>query len=557
MATTGSKTGSFNGSTASCASLIAEWSYTQDITNNSTSLIVYLKVKRLKSGTTTHKASTPYSFTVDGTTKSGNYNFDITSISVGSSKTIVTITKTLTHNADGTHKAISISGKFDVSGTTLGTGTVSTSLTLDTIPRATTPKVSSTSVNMGESVTFTLDRASSAFTHKLTYSFEGSTGTIGTDITTSKSWEVPNLASKIPDKISSACTITCTTYNGTTVVGTKTLTMTLKVPDSIKPTVTLNVSEVVTEIADKLGVYVKGLSKLNIKATGAGASGSTIASYVVKANGNTYNTNSVETDYLTTAGAMTITATVTDSRGRTGSASKTITVVDYSKPYITTFRVDRTTGSNVTVVIKGGITDITGNTPNYKLEYKKKSDDSYTTYSISDTTVTIDTTITLDNIDPNYQYTFRLTIADPFNSTSLNYDVSTEFTLIDFNKSGKGLSFGKVSEEPYGLEIFLNIFLNKSLGGTVYQSGDFNDLVTVGKYIVTLTSYTANIQNMPCKMAGSLYVISILEPNVTTLKVGAYSYLIQIYMSYNAQIYIRSVMSNKTEITYGAWKQII
>lgn len=462
MATTGTKVGSFSGSTSSYASLIAEWSYTQNVNNNTTTLTVKLKVRRDKSGSTTYKTSTPYSLTVDGTTKSGNYNFDITSISVGSSKTITTITKTLTHNTDGTYKTVSISGKFDLSGTTLGTGTVSTSLTVDTIPRATTPTVSASSVNMGADVTFTLNRASSDFTHTLTYSFEGASGTIGTDIGTSKSWTVPDLASKIPNKTSGTCTITCTTYNGSESIGKKSITMTLKVPSSVKPTVSINVSEAVSKVSSTLGVYVKNLSKLKITANGSGMSGSTITAYSIKANGVTYNTKTVETGYLTSSGAMTITATVTDSRGRTGSTSTTITVVNYSKPYITTFKAERTTGSNVSIVLNGGVTNISGNTATYTLEYKKKDDSDYTNYNISDTTSSINKTITLSDIDPNYQYTFKFTVSDPFYSTVLTYDVGTEFTLMDFNSSGKGLALGKVSESD-GLECDLESTFNKKV----------------------------------------------------------------------------------------------
>lgn len=506
MATTGSKIGSFNGSTANCASLIVEWSYTQDIDKNTTTLTATLKVRRDKSGTSTYKSSTPYSFTVDGTTKSGNYNFNITSISVGSSKTIATISKTLTHNADGTYKAISISGKFDVSGTTLGVGTVSTSLTLNTIPRATTPTVSATSVDMGSSVTFTLNRASNSFTHKLTYAFEGATGTIGTDIGTSKPWTVPDLANKVPNKTSGSCTITCTTYNGTTVIGTKTISMTLKVPSSVKPTVSISVAEAVADVSSKLGKYVKDLSKLEITATGSGASGSTISSYSISANGITYNSSSVTTGLLSTAGSMTIKATVKDSRGRTGSISKIIDIVDYNKPYITTFKVERTTGSNANAVIKGGVTDISGNTPAYTLEYKKKSDETYTEYSLSDTTTTIDKTVTISDIDPDYPYIFRFTVSDQFYSTVLTYEVDTEFALVDFNKSGKSLSLGKVSEDPEKVEINIPLkFCGNILVDLIYPIGSIYISVNDSDPGILFGGTWERIQDKFLMSAGSTY----------------------------------------------------
>ena len=469
MATTGSKIGTFNGETGHCASLIASWSYTQDITNNTTTLKVTLKVQRNKSGTVTSKSVTPYSLTVGDTTKSGNYDFDITEIAVGSSITIATITKTLTHNADGSHGAISISGKFDVSGRTLGVGTVSTTVTPATIPRATTPTVSASSVDMGGSVTFTMNRASSSFTHTLTYSFEGATGTIGTGLGTSKAWTVPDLASKVPNKTSGSCVVTCKTYNGETLIGSASVTLTLTVPASVKPTVSLTVAEAVTAVASAVGVYVKGLSKLNITATGTGASGSTISSYSVSANGLTYSTSSVTTGFLNNAGSMTITATVTDSRGRTGTASKTITVVDYAKPYINNFSFFRcnsagaelSDGAYLKVNYNVGITAITGNTPIYTLSYKKKTDTNYTTQSLTGGS----SSVILSGISVDYSYDIKLEAKDSFNTTTVTGEVGTAFTLMDFHSSGTGMAIGKVSETEGILEINLPVVFNKGVNG--------------------------------------------------------------------------------------------
>ena len=498
MATTGSISESFNGTTGHCASLIIDWSYTQNIEQNTTTLKATLKVKRLKSGTVTNKSVTPYNLIVDGTTKSGNFDFDITEIEVGSSKTITTLSKTFTHNADGTHSAIAVSGKFDVSGTTLGTSTPSGSVALATIPRATTPTVSTSSVDMGGAVTFTLSRASSSFTHTLTYSFAGATGTIGTGIGTSQPWTVPDLASKITSKTSDVCTITCITYNGTTEVGTKTLTMTLKVPTSVKPTVTLTIAEAVADVASKVGVYLKDLSKLNITATGSGASGSTISAYSISANGTTYNTSTVTTGYLATAGSMTITATVTDTRGRTGTTSKTINVVDYKKPYITTFELYRSNstgaelsdGAYMRVGYSVGITEITGNTPTYTLSYKKKSDTTYTSQ-----TLTSKSGSAIVSISTDYSYDVKLEVKDVFNSTLVIGEIGTAFTLIDFHKDGKGMSFGKVAER-YGLECDLETTFNKevSFGDSVSFNAPWINIDTsvLPSYATQYSSNTAH-----------------------------------------------------------------
>ena len=62
---------------------------------------------------------------------------------------------------------------------------------------------------------------------------------------TSTSWTVPlSLANQVPNGVSGTCTITCKTYNGSTLIGTKTTSLTLTVPSSIVPEIsTIAISE--------------------------------------------------------------------------------------------------------------------------------------------------------------------------------------------------------------------------------------------------------------------------------------------------------------------------
>lgn len=151
--------------------------------------------------------------------------------------TFASWTGDVTHNADGTLNC-PIEASFTHYGSdTLKTGSLSGSATLPTIARASEPTVNKTSVKMGESVTITTNRKSTSFTHTLSYSFGGSTGTIATGVGASYAWTVPDLASKISGKTSGSCTITCQTYNGSTLVGSKTVSVTLTIPDKSAPTV--------------------------------------------------------------------------------------------------------------------------------------------------------------------------------------------------------------------------------------------------------------------------------------------------------------------------------
>lgn len=101
--------------------------------------------------------------------------------------------------------------------------------------------VAATDANIGSTTTITITRYNSSYTHTLTYSFGGATGTIATKTSnTSVAWTVPtSFYAKIPNDPSGTCTITCTTYNGNTSLGSNTCTFTATAAKSSnKPIVT-------------------------------------------------------------------------------------------------------------------------------------------------------------------------------------------------------------------------------------------------------------------------------------------------------------------------------
>ena len=157
-----------------------------------------------------------------------------------SSVTIATGTVTVPHNADGT-KTIA-AGAITASNTTQ-TGNVvpnmslssGSALVLTTIPRASTITTTAASNLMGTVRTITINRASSSFTHTLTYSFGSASGTIMTKTSsTSVSWTVPkSLAAQVASgSVQRTGTITCETFNGNTPVGTSTASFTAVIPPS-------------------------------------------------------------------------------------------------------------------------------------------------------------------------------------------------------------------------------------------------------------------------------------------------------------------------------------
>ena len=172
-----------------------------------------------------------------GYVKSGNFQAIINGTTVYSSSTRIELRNgtvvasgsiQIPHNSDGT-KSFSMSCQAGIYYNAVNC-TASGSFTLTTIPRASS--VSMPSATMGSAATITISRASSSFTHTLTYAFGNATGTIVSKTSsTSVSWTPPlTLANQVPSAVSGTGTITCTTYNGSTRIGTKTCTLTLYVP---------------------------------------------------------------------------------------------------------------------------------------------------------------------------------------------------------------------------------------------------------------------------------------------------------------------------------------
>ena len=157
----------------------------------------------------------------------------LSSFNFGNSKRILigSLTRNVPHNADGT---MSVTASFTWSSghSKVGTLTGSASKTLTTIPRASS--ITATDANIGSASTININRASSGFTHTVTYSFSGLSGTIATKTSnTSIGWTVPiSFFQQIPNASSGTVTLTCKTFNGNTEIGTKTTTMTVTVPQS-------------------------------------------------------------------------------------------------------------------------------------------------------------------------------------------------------------------------------------------------------------------------------------------------------------------------------------
>lgn len=458
MAITGSKSGSFNGEYPQYATPYIFWSYEQSIPNNHTILTATLKVKREKTGSTTNKSSTPWSITIGGSTTSGTMSFKITSVSAGEYITIGTASKTISHNGDGSCSAIAISASINISGTTLGTGSVSTSVTPNTIPR--TSSIASIVGNMlGGSVTVNIDRKSDSFVHNVFYTrFDGAVYTVGSSVGTSCSF-TPALgdASYIPNSTSGTATITVDTYSNGTKIGSVSQAITLYVPDSVVPSISsISVTEGGSVVPSSWGIYVQGKSSLKVVTSASGSYGSSITGYKITGIDNsTYYSSNFTSAVLQISGSRTITVTVTDSRGRTATKTTTYECIAYFNPYISLSKVDRCNadgtlndeGLYLKYSFEGGLANLLGkNTQAFKIGYRVTGSGSNYTYK--------NVSINVSNVvlagvtfDVNTSYDIQFYIADYFTSSAKVEPLSSGFSLTDYNASGKGMAIGKISEK--------------------------------------------------------------------------------------------------------------
>ena len=487
------------------------WEVTsQSVANNTSS--VTAKVQLVSTGssyTINSSASKSGSLTINGT----KYTFSFTaSLSGNQTKTICTKTVTVSHGSDGT-KTCSFSATAGInvtlSGTYYGNVTASGNGTFNTIARASTISsvTSSVSVNGTNACTVNIDRKSSGFTHTVVFSF-GSYSKTTTGVGTSTSYAIPtSWLNAIPNATSGTAKVTVTTYSGSTKIGSAvSKNFTLTVPASVVPTISsVAVADTTTHQAT-FGNMVQNKSRAKFTITAAGALSSTIKAYKTVFEGKTYTGSAPTTSVITKSGTAIATITVTDSRGRTASTTKTWTVVAYAAPKITSFTAVRCLadgtenyeGTFLKAAFNFSIASVSSKNANsYVIEYKPQSGTTWTALT-NGTGYAVNTSIISAEglFDVDSSYDLRLSITDSFTTIRGLTEIPTAFTLLDFNASGRGVAFGKVSEVENGMEIDLPLSINQYVYmGGVKKSDEEKDI-----YFQT-TEDAQNVHN--CKFYGA------------------------------------------------------
>lgn len=387
------------------------------------------------------------SITIDGSTYSFSHDFEKST----SAQLLATKSKTVTHNSNGT-KTVSVSARF-VTGVSLGTMTTSTSKKLTTIPRVSDLKVDKSSVPADgtTTVTATATKKSSSFTDTITVTL----GSYSQTVTSGTAFTIPAEWINAISGTSATAKVTVTTKSGSTTIGTKSVNLTVTVPETVVPSISsVTVSEAVTAVQTAFGsgVYVSSLSKLNVDVTAAGVYGSTISSIKTTFDGITYTGTEFQTEAISKAGTLPMVVTVTDSRGRTATTTKNITVYGYSSPTITDISCV-SSGENTIVTVSGVVSPVTvgsenKNTKTLTVKYKQSTDTDYgneTTVTIPEDSWTFSASHTFALDSRTETYDFQATLTDKISTVTENG--TTGKPVISRKAGGTGVTFGAEAVE--------------------------------------------------------------------------------------------------------------
>ncbi len=467
------------------------WQQSQSIANNSTTIGWRMWVEADAYGAFSYGGSHDWSVTVNGTTYSGTANW---SVSKNGSTDLASGSTTIGHNSDGS-KTFSYSFSqtfgFTWGGKYRGTFSGSGTGTLNRIARVCTLTAGNGTLGVQQTLTV---NGTSGLTYKITYTCGNASGTI-TSGTSSMSinWTPPmSLASQNTTGTAMTAKLTLTTLSGSTVIGTNEASIKLTIPASVAPTVSFTVADE-TGVAATYG-YLKSLSQLRIKVTASGASGSTIRQNTATVDGKTYTGNDILTNVLTKAGQLTVTVKTTDTRGRTATATKTITVLEYELPKVAGLNIYRSdasgaatsAGEYLTVVFSAEIYPLGNkNTATYKIQQKKTTDAGYAETTLTNLAgqYSVNNAKFVFAADKATSYDIVVIAIDVFKTVKKAGTGSAVGKLWSVLAKGLGFAFGKVAKLQGVLDI---AFTTRMEGGLLYpvlsDATDLNDVTTPNWY---------------------------------------------------------------------------
>ena len=314
----------------------------------------------------------------------------------------VTGTINVTHFDDGTLSGYAYAW-FEKGNTTTSwacnSGGVSTDWTsLTTIARASQPSINtypnnSPDFNIDDEIVIHMNRKSSSFTHTVSLSLGNYSYQIATGVTNNCRLDTSIMANQLYQQIPNSSvgegTITVQTYNGSTLIGTKSCVFYAHVINS-NPTFDaayLDTNTTTTNITNNNQQIIRSNSTLQVNITNAQAKNyATLSSASVNINGTIYNATFSGSNATFNIGTLNLSSnttalvTVTDSRGIKTEQNLSLIILDWQLPSgIISLQREKNFYSETNLNVNADYSSLDNkNTITIKARYKKISERTMT-----------------------------------------------------------------------------------------------------------------------------------------------------------------------------------
>lgn len=289
--------------------------------------------------------------------------------------------------------------------------------------------VTCSTADIGSAPTIQISRNSTSFTHTLTYEFGSLSGTIATKTTstTITSWKFPtSFYAQIPNAKSGTGTITCNTYNGDTLLGTKTCSFTATTNESLcKPTLSPTVEDsnsAAVALTGDANTFIRYISDAAITSGAAARNNATLKSIKVTCGSQSITTS---TGTIQKVDSGTFTFTATDSRGYSTTQTIEKTLINYINPTCNLNISNPTTDGNLSFTITGNYFNsgfgAVNNTLSVSYKYKAGSGNYSNNIEVTNITLNNNTytaNISLTGLDYKETYTFQAFTIDKIKSVN-------------------------------------------------------------------------------------------------------------------------------------------
>ena len=390
--------------------------------------------------------------------------------------------------------------------------------------------LSAQTVEAGKAITAQIAAQSATATHTLVWKL-GSNSQTQTLVAGVKSSSFTVPLAWIPNATSATATCTLTTLEGGNPVGeSQTLSFTVTVNGSVVPSCTVSAA-LVNGFA---GLYLGGRSSVKLTIGNAQAgNGASIKSYKLSGSGYS-STSQTATFGPLNAGTHTFTASVTDSRGRTGTATVSVTVQAYASPTLSGVSIYRSnsggaaseTGGYIALKATAAYTALGGkNALTLRGRYRPVGG-SWSAW----TAMTSGTRLLLGGaLSATASYEAQIQATDTVgNTASYAAIIPTASVAFNLKEGGKGAAFGKYAEGN-GLELAADWgFRRDGLSLTpaprnLLDNGDFTNPVNQrGQSSYTGSRYTID------RWLGSQSLVSLVDGGISlALSTGSWAMLAQ------------------------------